>query len=245
MISAADVVVRSRKTSSGEYNNETWDTTITAPLILMTPYLTRASRWAWLGGEGLIDATPTNITAEVVDHPIFQGAVLTDAVSEAWHTAVDRGTSIATDPIANGGTKIASADGNMIVAEWPTDAVAVGPRMLFSAGSREPADPGLIDEAGKFNLTPVGGLAFLNAVDYMGGLGGETPPIDIDAGIAVARTANGIMITLSGADAFDVEYSPSLDTASWTVIANDVTTFEDTDAARVGTSGGFYRGVAK
>lgn len=244
MLNAADVVVVSRKTSSGNYNHEVWDTGITAPLILMTPYLSRANRWGWLDGDDLIDDTPASILAEMPEHPVFQGLVLTDGVSDAWHTPVDRGTSIATEPVANGGTVLASADGNMIVAEWPADTVAAGPRLLFSAGSREPEDPADIAEAGKFNLTATGGRAFLNAVLYMADLEGETPPAG-DLAIAVTASAGGVLVTLSGADVFDVEYSPSLEAGSFTVIATDVTEFEDTDPARIEAGAGFYRGVAK
>ncbi len=246
-LNAADVVIVTRKVSSGNYNNDTWDTQISSPLILMSAYLSRANRWAWLGGDGLIDDTPETIVAEMPEHPIFQNVVLTDSVSGPWHTAVDRGTSIPTDPIANGGTVLATGNGNIIAAEWPADAVAAGPRMLFAAGSREPADPGAIDEAGRFNLTEEGGQAFLNAVLYMANQDGEPDPGggDDDLAISVSRTANGVMVELSGAAAFDVEYSPSLAADSWTVIASDVTSFEDTDAARVASGSGYYRGIAK
>lgn len=239
ILNAADVVVVSRKTSSGNYNNETWDS-LSAPLILMTPYLSRSNRWVWLEGDGLIDDTPATIVAEEPGHPIFHNVDLIDGVSDAWHTEVDRGTSIATDPITNGGTVLASGNGNMIVAEWPAGTVATGPRMLFSAGSREPADPGAIEEAGKFNLTATGGQAFLNAVRYMAT---RLPPQALS--IEVTRTATGVKVDLSGADAFDLEYSPSLEGDDWTVIASDVTSFEDADVTRVGSGVGFYRGVAK
>ena len=75
--------------------------------------------------------------------------------------------------------------------------------------------------------------------------GTETVPwahVDL---VELSRTPAGVMVNLSGADAFDVEYSPSLKADSWNVIASDVTTFEDTNAARVGTGVGFYRGVAR
>ena len=243
-LNAADVVIVTRKVSSGNYNNQTWDEQVTSPLLLMSAYLSRANRWVWLGGDGLVDDTPESIMTETPEHPIFQNVVLTDGVSGPWHTAVDRGTSIPTDPIANGGTVLATGNGNIIAAEWASGAVAVGPRMLFAAGSREPADPGAIEEAGKFNLTVEGAQAFLNAVLYMANSGGDPQPGG-PVEISVSRTANGVMVNLSGADAFDVEYSPSLEAGTWTVIAPDVTSFEDTDAARVDGGAGFYRGVAK
>ena len=243
ILKEADVVVLTRKTSSGNYNNQTWDETVTAPLILMTPYLSRANRWAWLGGDGLVDDTPATIIAEVVNHPIFQNIVLTDGVSEGWHTEVDRGTTMSTEAILDGGTVLASGNGNMVVAEWPAGTVAVGARMLFSAGSREPANPGAIEEAGRFNLTLTGGQAFLNAVNYMASV--EDAPPAGDVAISVLRSANSVTVSLSGAAAFDVEYSRSLIAESWSVIATDVTTFKETDTARLEAPEGFYRGVAK
>ncbi len=57
-----------------------------------------------------------------------------------------------------------------------------------------------IAEAGRFNLTPVGGQAFLNAVLYMANLREDPPVVDPDLSITVARTETGVQIQLSGAD---------------------------------------------
>lgn len=165
-LNAAGVVIVSRKVDSGVLNNQTWDDTITAPLILMSAYLSRANRWAWLGGDGLIDITASQITVEAPGHPLFSGLDVMDGVTAGWHEAIDRGTSVPTEPIANGGMVLASGDGSMIAAEWPPGTVAVGPRMLFAAGSRE-ADGANIDTAGQYDLTAEGEIAFLNAVRYM------------------------------------------------------------------------------
>ncbi len=176
VLNAVDLVVVSRKTTSGTFNHAVWDDLITAPLILMTPYNSRSSRWGWFGGEGLIDATPAQIQADQPGHPVFDGLEINVGVTAPWHVAVDRGTSLATDPVINGGTRIASGGGGVVVAEWPAGTVAAGPRMLFCAGSREP-DGSVIGDAGKYNLTATGAAAFLNAVNYMAGLEVE-PPID-------------------------------------------------------------------
>ena len=80
----------------------------------------------------------------------------------------------------------------------------------------------------------------------MGGAGGRVHRLPPQAlSIEVTRTATGVKVDLSGADAFDLEYSPSLEGDDWTVIASDVTSFEDADVTRVGSGVGFYRGVAK
>ncbi len=179
ILNDAGVVIVSRKVSSGDYNNSTWDDQITAPLILMSAYLSRANRWAWLDGSGLVDITPETITADLPDHPIFEGIDITDGSTAAWHTAIDRGTSAPTDPIANGGTVIASSDGSMIAAEWEAGAVAAGKRLLFLAGSRE-ADGNGIGTAGQYDLTEIGEAAFLNAVRHLAGVdgGGSGEPIE-------------------------------------------------------------------
>ena len=54
-------------------------------------------------------------------------------------------------------------------------------------------------------------------------------PPEGEFAISVSRTANGVMVDLSGAASFDVEFSSTLEADSWTVIATDVTSFEDTD----------------
>ncbi|MEM7386548.1 MAG: LamG domain-containing protein, partial [Verrucomicrobiota bacterium] len=176
LLNAAGVVIVSRKVNSGDYNNATWDEEITAPLILMTGYLSRANRWGWLEGNGLADITPAIITAEAPDHPIFEGLEISDGNTAGWHVAVDRGTSAPTDPIANGGTVIATGDGNLMAAEWEAGAVAAGKRLLFLAGSRE-ADGNGIETAGQYDLTDSGATAFVNAVRYMAGIE-STGPID-------------------------------------------------------------------
>ncbi|MEM7385415.1 MAG: LamG-like jellyroll fold domain-containing protein, partial [Verrucomicrobiota bacterium] len=178
MLNAADLVIVSRKVNSGSYNNQTWDETITAPLILMSPYLSRSNRWVWFDGNGLADETPAEITANDPSHPIFAGLTVADGVTGAWHTAVDRGTSLATDAVSNGGTAIAtSPSGAIVAAEWPADTVAVGPRLMFNAGSRE-LDGAGIETAGKFDLTDEGVVAFLNAVAYIAGGSSDLPAIE-------------------------------------------------------------------
>ena len=63
---------------------------------------------------------------------------VTDGTTGAWHVAVDRGPSFATDVVDNGGLLLASTPtGAVAAAEWPTDTVASGPRLLLCMGSRE------------------------------------------------------------------------------------------------------------
>ncbi|MEZ5328912.1 MAG: thrombospondin type 3 repeat-containing protein [Verrucomicrobiales bacterium] len=159
----ADLVIVSRKVGSGDYNTEDWND-LSAPLLLMSGYLSRANRWGWFDADTLVDSTPDAIIAEVPEHPLFEGISLEDGQTGPWHTAVDRGNSLTSDPVVNGGTLIATTDNGLVVAaEWPAETVAAGPRFFLGVGSREP-DGGSIADAGKYNLTEAGARALLNAV---------------------------------------------------------------------------------
>lgn len=164
-LNAADLVVLSRKAASGQYNTTDWDD-ITAPMIVMTPYITRSSHWAWFAGTGLVDDTPPQMSIPDASHPLFAGVTVTDGFSEAWHLAIDRGTTFSTDAVDLGGTLLATTlNGATAAAEWPAGTVAAGRRLLLCAGSRE-ANGAAIDTAGKFNLTPLGEKVFLNAARH-------------------------------------------------------------------------------
>ena len=178
-MNAADLVVVSRKVNSGNgaYNTFVWNDTITTPLISHSPYILRTNdteRWQWMEGTGLADATPSPVEANQPDHKIFEGLTLTDGISSDWHFAIDRNTSVSTDAVAKGGKAIATKTdgppGAIIVAEWETGQVAVGPRMMFMIGAREPSEnQGIGADYGRFNLTEAGQIAFLNSISYYAG----------------------------------------------------------------------------
>ena len=63
-VDAADLIMVSRRTDSGQYNQPAQWNTIAKPLILMSGYLTRDSRWGWTsGGSG--DATRTETDMDI------------------------------------------------------------------------------------------------------------------------------------------------------------------------------------
>jgi len=175
-MNAADLVVVSRKVNSGDggYNTFVWNETITTPLIAQSPYILRTNdteRWQWMDGDALADGTPSPLEANDATHKLFEGIPLTDGISPAWHFAIDRNTTVSTDQPAKGGkalaTKTGGPEGAIIAAEWETGQVAVGPRMLFFMGAREPAENmGIGEDYGRFNLTDIGQIAYLNAVSY-------------------------------------------------------------------------------
>lgn len=170
-LNAADLVIVSRDTDSGQYDDGSEPTdwnAITTPLMQMSQYLVRSSRWKWLNTGG-ISGTGDGVL-EVIDtgHPIFQGVTLgagdtvdiaTSSTPLGDATSAGNGQLLAIDPDNNG----------VAIAFWDTGTefysgagqFAGGPRMFFGAGL-----DGNNPKAG-YNLTADGELVFLNAVDFL------------------------------------------------------------------------------
>jgi hypothetical protein len=193
LLNAADLVIISRSVPSGDYqdNPETaaWNG-ITAPTIIMGGYVLRNSRLGYTTGATIPDTTNTvSLTALVPGHAIFAGIPLDGAntmvnpyASIVTFTNTQRGISVNTDPVAGGGTVLATISsagappGGMIIGEWqagaimgdaaPTDTLG-GHRLVFLSGSREQVITS--EGAGIYDLNPDGAKLFLNAVDYMSG----------------------------------------------------------------------------
>ncbi|HUF63903.1 MAG TPA: LamG domain-containing protein [Verrucomicrobiales bacterium] len=247
ILNSADVVIVSRKVNSVDFNNAIWDEQITAPLILMSAYLSRANRWAWLNQDELVDITPSAIVVEEPGHPVFEGLSIVAGMTAGWHVAVDRGTSAPAPevPMANGGRVIASGDGSVIVAEWDEGAVAAGKRMLFLAGSRE-ADGAGIDTAGAYDLTADGEIAFLSAVRYFAGIepSGDPPPVLRD----VVWTGDSFRFGFTGNPGKTYDILWSLDLTGWSTIETGLTgevVFTDSDAERLAAPSGYYRALER
>ncbi len=247
ILNSADLVIVSRKVNSTDFNNAIWDEQITAPLILMSAYLSRANRWAWLNQDGLVDITPSTIVVEDPGHPVFEGLSIVAGMTAGWHVAVDRGTSAPAPevPMENGGRVIASGEGSVIVAEWDEGAVAAGKRMLFLAGSREAEGAG-IDTAGAYDLTPDGEIAFLNAVRYFAGLeaAGDPPPVLRD----VVWSGDSFRFGFTGNPGRTYDILWSLDLEVWSTIETGLSgevVFTDADAERLAAPSGYYRAVGR
>ncbi len=173
-MNASDLVIVSRSTSSGDYNSPTEWNGVTAPLMLMSPWLTRSSRWKW------IDTTVANIdTQEVLvatdpSHPIFNGASVVDMVA---NPKIPGDLGIITNDTADvgNGTVLATtqADGHVWAAHWEAGVefytgsgeVPAGPRLFFTLGNHEDGD--LLSKYGGNNLTPEGEMLFVNAANFM------------------------------------------------------------------------------
>ena len=92
-LNGADLVVFSRKTTSGAYNTAVWDQ-IRAPMIVLSPYVLRASRWAWTTTELVPGETPATLTLLDPAHPLFAGVPADPSgLTKGWHLPVGRGTS--------------------------------------------------------------------------------------------------------------------------------------------------------
>jgi len=204
LLNAADLVIISRSVNSASFQDAAatrWNTTITAPMMILGGYPIRQNRLGLSTGNTIPDTTgDIRLTANDPAHPIFKGISLTGntmanpyagVVRHPTTNALMRGISIVTEAANANGTVLAtvaagsahSAIGAMVIAEWPagvtvthangagTDVLA-GPRLVFLTGSRE-TDGVNSETAGYYDLHPDGAAMFINAVRYMLGEKGD------------------------------------------------------------------------
>jgi hypothetical protein len=176
-MNAADLVVVSRDTNSGGYDDgdepAQWNG-LTVPIILTSSYLVRDSRWQWVPGGGTPAVSDADNLLIVENHPIFRGIgaagdeipVLAGSTNLTGVSDGGNGQVLATHP-----------DGRVWIAYWEaeivynsaTTHVAGAPRMWFAAAGNE--DSGL---KGGMNLTDDGLTIFLNSIRFLtGGLSPE------------------------------------------------------------------------
>jgi len=183
-LNAADLIIVSRTTSSGNYDDEDEPTkwnSLTVPLILMSAYPVRSSHWKWVDSASVLGEGGAPML-EAVDpgHPIFTNVPL-DASNQVQIVdgAVGSGhTSFIDVADVGNGTLIAqTVDGLPWIAEWGPGVeyyngsveVPAGTRMMFFAGTQEPPI------YGAWNFTAEGEILFRNAISYM--LGERIAPI--------------------------------------------------------------------
>ena len=192
VLNSADLVIISRSVPSGDYETDAetaaWNS-ITAPTMILGGYILRNNRLGYTTGTTIPDSVGTvTLTLTNPSHPIFDGIPVGAsnnmatpfATSLSYDGVVQRGISVNTDPVAGGGTVLATVAtegdptfGGMIIGEWeagsvmgtaPADILG-GHRMVFLTGSRENVITS--EAAGIYDLAPDGARLFLNAVDYM------------------------------------------------------------------------------
>ncbi|MCP4612885.1 MAG: hypothetical protein GY845_29685 [Planctomycetes bacterium] len=181
-LNAADLVIVSRNSNSGDYDDDNeidqWNS-ITTPMIVMTPYFTRSSRWLWVDNTSLAgDGSTPTLQAVNAAHPVFIGVNLdTKNQVDIFDQTVGSGTVSFYDSIDVGnGTLIATPvdQERTIIAEWEAGVefysgsglITAGRRMLLFMGTREGVGFG----RGEYNLNAEGEKIFLNSVDYMLGI---------------------------------------------------------------------------
>lgn len=186
-LNAADLVIISRDTSSGSYNNDDegsqWNSVAT-PMILMNSYLARSSRWKWFdstSNEGdadapLMDAAPP-FEALFQDLDVLDETVGTGNTSLMKAKDVGNGLAIGlvdTDYPSEAEGGIDDLAGSIWLAQWNTGVefydgageTAAARRMYFGAGTREGDDAeGTYWGQGMYNLTPEGEALFTAAVE--------------------------------------------------------------------------------
>ncbi|MHC4072567.1 MAG: PA14 domain-containing protein [Planctomycetota bacterium] len=181
-LNAADLVLYSRSSNSGDYDEDDeisqWNS-ITTPMILMSPYLSRSNRWLWVDNTSLTgDGGTPNLEAVDPAHPLFYGMAL-DARNqvEIYDQSVGTGTvSFYGSTDVGNGTLIAKVPGEdrTMIAEWDAGVeyhagggqFAGGRRLLLCMGTREGVGFG----RGEYNLNSEGEILFLNAIQYMLGM---------------------------------------------------------------------------
>lgn len=186
VLNAFDLVIVSRSVPSANYQNAgaaAWNS-ITAPMMILGGYVLRNSRMGFTTGGTIPDTVnPVSLTVNDPNHPIFAGIALdannvmvnSYAVPVTYNNTLQRGISVNTDPLAGGGTLLASIPAlggtGMIIGEWQPGGtmangnVLAGRRLVLLTGSRE---QGISSEAaGIYDLTEDGARIFLNGVNYM------------------------------------------------------------------------------
>jgi len=243
LLNAADLVIISRGVASASFQDAaatTWNTTITAPTMILGGYIIRQNRLGLSTGNTIPDTTgDIRLTAVDPTHQIFSGIELSGGamvnpyagvVKHPVSGAQMRGISIITE-VANANGKVIgtvapgsahSAIGAMVIAEWPagvtvthangagTDVLA-GPRLVFLTGARE-TDGVSAETAGVYDLHPDGAKMFINAVRYMLGESGDTAgsPNPQDKATDVASDASLSWKAADAATAHDVYFGTSL-----------------------------------
>lgn len=208
-----DLIILGRAGNSAQLQNPQgaqWNTSITKPIIVMSPYFVRpdGNRFGWFTGGTLPDDTPTPLSAgdpsnAAVDF-IFQDVPMIQTnTAVPYDELIDRNTShIQNDPVAGGivyaqATFPAEGNGALTTAYgivgFPAGTpvlngseILSGYRMYFSGGSRESASgPNSIPlYTGRENFTPTGEKIFLRSVQLAIN-NGTPPPVDPSSPVGV------------------------------------------------------------
>jgi hypothetical protein len=143
---AADLVIVSRRTSSGNFDAEIefWNG-LETPMILHSAFLIGDSRWRWMpGGNENVDLTRASVFDQ--KDPILGGVTITDGQVEMFSSLVP-GLDVSNQGSAGNGTKVATPVGRdkVMIARWEAGTeyypgsgqIAGGPRVFFGMRTDE------------------------------------------------------------------------------------------------------------
>ncbi|MHC4629951.1 MAG: discoidin domain-containing protein [Planctomycetota bacterium] len=142
-LEAADLIIVSRQTNSGDYNDGSeralWNGLAT-PILLHSAYLSRDSRWRWLQGNQHDADGLTHVAVVDESNMIFNGVNIVDGQVQIFPTPIDN-TDVSAQDSAGNGTKIATPAGStdVMIASWDAGVeyypgsgeIAGGPRISF------------------------------------------------------------------------------------------------------------------
>lgn len=76
-LNAADLIIISRDTNSGDYTGTiaAWNS-IETPIIMQVAHIARSNRWLWINTDAFNDSLPLSMEAVDVGHPVFDGVSL-------------------------------------------------------------------------------------------------------------------------------------------------------------------------
>ncbi|WP_100616025.1 PKD domain-containing protein [Confluentibacter citreus] len=174
-LNSFDLVIISRNNNSGAYGTDAtvranW-MSVTTPVLVMSPYVSRTSRLQLFSTDGGIDTGGASVNAILETHPIFTGIDLT-----ASNTGVvTTGTLNTPDTAGVGSGALIGTDGtNAAIVEWDENTAAytgagvhVGKRM-YLAGT------------GTYTYNDLGTKLFLNVIQYI--VSGNVPSPCVDYG---------------------------------------------------------------
>jgi hypothetical protein len=161
VLDASDVIVFSRNTTSGGYQYLNQYNNLGTPIMLMSAYMARSSRWQVLETGTANDNVADTVTVALPEHEIFKGITLNSMNQLALIDSFKIGTC-AINTAGNGTVLATSKSGTVVIAEWQKDmkfyeksaSVPRGERMTFFLTN-------------KYNLTPDAEKVYVNAVKYL------------------------------------------------------------------------------
>ena len=139
-LSAADLIIVSRRTSSGKFvaDIKFWNG-LAAPVVLHSSFLIGDDRWRWMPG-GTENADVTTVGVVAATDLVFNGVPVTDGQVKISETALP-GLDVSNQGSVGNGTKIATPAGSdrVMIARWAAGTeyypgsgyIAGGPRLFF------------------------------------------------------------------------------------------------------------------